>query len=84
MRLGAVVSGFERQSLNQMADANAAALTSAIRLATGNKINSPSDDPPGFLEVSSFERRLNVVSSTQKNLARASNVAVDWQRLADG
>ena len=44
-RIGAHLSGLERQLLNSLNEANAAAAINALRISTGEKINSPRDDP---------------------------------------
>ena len=55
-RIGASIAGFERVLLNNLARTDQAALTAALRLATGNKVNVPSDDPSAFAQLSWLEQ----------------------------
>ena len=51
-RIGTTISGIERTLLNRAAAANAAASTNLLRLATLQKINTPADNPSGFVTLS--------------------------------
>jgi flagellin-like hook-associated protein FlgL len=57
MRIGASLNGVEQKLLN--AANEAAASINALRLATGAKVNAPSDDPSAFVQISG----LNLASS---------------------
>lgn len=83
MRIGAHLTGFERQLLNRLAEVNSAASTGALRLATGRKVNSPSDDPAAFFAISSVESRLAVVNSTIPKVEAAASVAAQAQLALD-
>ncbi|MGY8770618.1 MAG: flagellin N-terminal helical domain-containing protein, partial [Pirellulales bacterium] len=82
-RIGAHLSGFERQLLNSMNQANSAAAQNALRITTGSKINSPSDDPAAFFVKSSLESRLVVVDSTLKSVGIAATVGAETQLNLD-
>ncbi|MDP7020330.1 MAG: hypothetical protein QGG36_31320, partial [Pirellulaceae bacterium] len=82
MRIGASISGFERQLLNAVAEANSAAAANALRISTGKKINSPADDPSGFLRVSKMEGRLDLVQRALTRVDVASNIASGLQTNA--
>ena len=57
-RIGARLSGIERTLLNRLAEANAGATINSLRIATGQKVNAPSDDPSAFLALSRLQTRL--------------------------
>ncbi|PHS00007.1 MAG: hypothetical protein COA78_24370 [Blastopirellula sp.] len=82
-RIGAHLSGFERQLLNSLNQANSAAAQNAIRLTTGSKINSPSDDPAAFFVKSSLLSRLSVVDSTLKSVDIAATIGAEAQLNID-
>ena len=73
-RIGASLSGIERILLNRLAEANAAATLNNLRLATGSRINAPSDDPSGFFALSMFQARLSNVRSALGNVTSASSI----------
>src|SRR5687768_4100647 len=83
MRIGAAINGFERQLLNQLNAANAAAAVNALRLATGKKVNRPSDDPAAFVNISSVESRLAAVRKAQSQVAGAASLAAESQIAVD-
>ena len=58
-RIGAHLSGIERTLLNRLAEANTAATINSLRLATGQKINAPSDDPSAFVALGLLRSRLS-------------------------
>ena len=78
-RIGASLSGVERILLNRLAEANTAATLSNLRLATGRRINSPSDDPSAFVTLTNFRTRLNNVTSAMSNVTNASSVVSQVQ-----
>lgn len=86
-RIGATLSGIERQLLNQLAKANAASALASLRLATGHKINAPRDNPAGFVLLSSFHARrsaaLQTVSavSTTQTMGAEAQLAIDQIRV---
>ncbi len=80
-RIGISLSGIERSLLNRLAEANAAATLSALRMATGNKINSPRDDPSAFLTLSGFQSRLGQVRATMTNVTAASSRVTQAQSV---
>lgn len=83
MRIGAALNGFERQLLNQLNAANAASALNALRLATGKKVNAPSEDPAAFVNISSVESRLAAVKRAQSQVAGAASLAAEAQIAAD-
>ena len=83
IRFGAHLSGLERQLLNHLANANAAAAGNALRLATGKKINAPRDDPAAFFQISSLQSRLSDVNNTANRITAASTVAAQAQLNLD-
>ena len=82
-RIGATISGIERQLLRYLNDANTAAARHAIRLASGQRINKPADDPSAFLQISKFERQLGLVNTTSGNIDAAANLAAEAQLTLD-
>ena len=53
-RIGATISGIERFLLNHLANVDEAAIQNSVRLATGEKVNKPSDNPAAFFLISNF------------------------------
>jgi len=82
-RIGAHLTGFERQLLNRLSEANGAAAINSLRLATGFKVNSPSDDPAAFFELSSLRSRLSTVNNTIGQVTSATNVVSQAQLTLD-
>jgi flagellin-like hook-associated protein FlgL len=82
-RIGASLSGFESRLLRSLKGANAAAAINSIRIATGLKINRPSDDPTGFIAVDQLTSRLNNVTATLKNVTAASSIVGQAQSNID-
>ena len=78
-RIGATLSGVERTLLNRMADANAAAVTNTLRLATGKRVNSPADDISAFIGLSQFQTQLTRVTATMKNVTAAGSMITQTQ-----
>jgi len=60
--------------LNRLSEAEAAAALSTLRMATGHKINSPSDDPSAFVQLSALQSQLGLVSATMSNVTAASSM----------
>lgn len=82
-RIGATISGLEQYFLQHLNTVDAAALDSAIKLATGKQVPRPSFDPAAFVLISSFENRLNVIESTQQQVDLAANVGAESQLALD-
>lgn len=82
-RISATLSGIERSLLNRLAEANAAATQSTLRLATGAKINSPSDDPVAFTRLSELQGRLSNVRSAMTNATAAGSMITQTQSAID-
>ncbi len=78
-RIGVSLSGIERSLLNRLAEANAVITQSALRVATGNMINSPADDPSAFVTLSGLQRRLGTVTKTASNVSAASSMITQTQ-----
>lgn len=83
LRIGASIAGFEQFLLTHIARSDQAALTAAIRLATGNKINKPSDDPAAFMQLSALEHRRNIVRDARTNVDAAATVGAQTQLNLD-
>lgn len=78
-RIGATIHGFEQYLLTQLARSNQAAAASSFRLATGKYYNFPSDNPSAFLQVSMYEKQLNLLSSVRSNVDAAANIGATAQ-----
>jgi len=83
-RIGVTLSGIERSLLNQLAEANAAATLSALRMATGSKINHAGDDPSAFVRLSELQNRLSSVQATMDNVTAAGSMVTQTQSAVDG
>jgi len=77
------LSGMERTLLNRLAEANAAATLSSLRMATGEMINSPRDDPAGFVYLSGLQSRLGQVRDVADNATAAAEMVSQAQSTAD-
>jgi flagellin-like hook-associated protein FlgL len=75
-RIGITLSGIERTLLDHLAESNAAATLSALRMTTGHKINHPRDNPGAFAALSGLQRQLSNVGAAMSNTNAASNVVV--------
>jgi flagellin len=73
-RIAASLSGTELLLLNKLAQANAAATLNSLRLTTGRRINSPADDPSGFVAVAQYETQLSSVRQVIRNVSSANTV----------
>jgi flagellin-like hook-associated protein FlgL len=82
-RIGARLSGLERTLLNRLAEANAAATINALRMATGQKINAPSDNPSAFMTLSLLQSRLTTVTAATANVTAASSMISQVQSTLD-
>ena len=83
MRIGATLSGFEQQLLTQLRETSAASAINMLRLATGKKINSPSDNPTGFVQLTNWENQRNAVTAAQSNVSAASSIVSQAQLAID-
>jgi len=82
-RISASLSGIERSLLNSLAEANAQATLSALRMATGHQITAPRDDPSAFVRLSSYQQRLTVVRAAAGNADAASSMVTQAQTAID-
>lgn len=82
-RIGATLSGFERQLLNQLAETNAAAAMASLRLATGRKINQPRDNPSGFVLLSTFQAQRAAALRTAEVVSVSQSLGADVQLAID-
>jgi flagellin len=82
-RIGATISGVELRLLNQLQEANNAAALNALRLATGKRINSPADNPAGFINLSELETQRAAVTSALANVNEASSIVSQVQLALD-
>ena len=80
-RIGASLSGIERSLLNRLAEAHAAATLSSLRMATGSKINFPSDDPSAFVILSGLQSQLGAVRAALPNVTAASSMVTQVQTV---
>lgn len=74
-RISTNLSGIERALLNRMTEATAAAAQSALRLASGKNINSPSDDPGAFVALSGLQSQMSLASAAMSNATAAASLA---------
>ncbi|MFT5525131.1 MAG: flagellin-like hook-associated protein FlgL [Pirellulaceae bacterium] len=82
-RIGATISGFERMLLNQLASHDNAALGNALRISSGEKINSAADSPSGIIRLTQLQRDLKVVNSTTPAIDLATSVGAQTQQNLD-
>ena len=82
-RIGATLSGTEVRLLQRLAQANAAAALNSLHLATGKRINAPSDDPSTFVTLSLLQGRLDLVRATMGNATAASSMIGQAQIAID-
>ena len=78
-RIGASLSGMERTLLNRLSEANAAATLNTLRMATGQKINSPADDPATFGALAQLQSQLSTATATASNVTAASSLVTQTQ-----
>jgi flagellin len=78
-RIGVSLSGIERRLLSRLAEANAAATLSSLRMATGSKINFPRDDPSAFVMLSGLQSQLGAVRSAMSNVTAAASMVSQMQ-----
>lgn len=83
-RIGASLSGIERSLLDRLAEANAAATLSSLRMATGTKINHPRDDPSAFVVLSGLQSQLSTVTAAMSNATAAGSMITQVQSTLDG
>jgi len=82
-RIGATISGFEQMLLNQLSSQNNAAFGNALRISTGQKINSAADSPSGIIRLTELQRDLKVVNSTTTAIDLATSVGAQTQQNLD-
>ncbi len=82
-RIGASVSGIELTLLNRLASAQANITLSTLREASGMKINSPSDDPAGFVRLGQLQSQYAQVTATLPNVTAASDTVSQTQLVLD-
>jgi flagellin-like hook-associated protein FlgL len=83
-RIGSALSGIERQLLSSLALANAEATLSSFRMATGHKINSPSDNPSAFVTLSGLQSQLSTVTAALSNVTAAGSMIAQTHTALDG
>ncbi len=81
-RIGITLSGIERSLLNRLAEANAGAALSTLRMAEKKKILGPADSPSTFMALSGLQGQLSLVSSTMANVTAASSMITQAQTTA--
>lgn len=82
-RIGASLSGIERVLLNRLAESTTAATLNALHIATGKRINTPSDNPSTFVKLASYQSRLSNVTATMANVTKASGMVNQTQATLD-
>jgi len=82
-RISLNLSGIERNLLNRMAEANAQAAISSLRLATGQMINEPSDDPTGFQILTSLQSEISLAAAAATNATTAGTMVSQAQDTID-
>ncbi len=83
-RIGISLSGIERSLLNRLAEANAAATLSNLRIASGNMVGAPRDDPSAFFELSKLRSSLGKVTATAANVTAAGSMVSQTQTALAG
>jgi len=73
------LSRVELSLLNRLAEANAQAAVSSLRLSTGQKINYPSDDPTGFQLLASLQSEISLASAAATNATTAGTMVSQAQ-----
>lgn len=82
-RISGSLAGMERLLLRQLAQANVAASASAVRSATGRRINAAKDDPAGLVNVSQLRSGLSGVRAAMNNVSGASTMVAGAQLTLD-
>lgn len=83
LRLGPSFGGFEKQLLGALAVANAQVALSTLRVSTGKKINSPSDNPSQFVQLDSLQREKSAVQAAVERVDGAANIGSQLQTSLD-
>lgn len=83
-RIGSGITGIERSLLDSLALSNAQVTLSSYRMATGHKINAPSDDPSAFMILSGVQSQLNTVTATLANVTAAGSMISQTHTALDG
>jgi flagellin-like hook-associated protein FlgL len=83
-RIGSSITGIERRLLDSLALANAQVTLANYRMATGHKINFPSDSPSAFVALSGLQSQLNDVTATLTNVTAAGSIVSQTQTALDG
>lgn len=82
-RIGATIGSFEQFLLTQLSRTNQSVNASSFRLATGRKVNFPSDNPSAFLEITSLENELSLLQGVHNNVDAATNIGASLQTTLD-
>jgi flagellin-like hook-associated protein FlgL len=82
-RIGATISGVELRLLHHLHAAHNAAAASALRLASGQRINRPGDSPSGFVNLSEIEAQRSNVRRALSNVTEASGMVSQAQLSLD-
>jgi flagellin-like hook-associated protein FlgL len=83
-RISSALTGIERRLLDSLALANAEVTLSSYRMATGHKINYPSDDPSAFVTLSGLQSQLSNVTATLSNVTAAGSMVSQTQTAVSG
>ncbi len=81
--ISARLSGLQQQFLQRISSANDAAALNAVRLTTGKKINTPADDPSGFVALYSLETELAAINETVARVSAAADLVAQAQLTLD-
>jgi flagellin len=83
-RINSYISGIEQQLLYSLAQSNVQIVKSAVRMATGHKINQAGDDPSAFVQLSSLQTQLSGVSATLNNIKAADGMVSEIKSALTG
>lgn len=82
-RVSALLSGAEQQLLRYLAASRSQQSLHALRLSSGQRISTPSQDPAAFLHIAALESELSGVNQAISQVAAASDFAADAQLIID-
>lgn len=82
-RIGAFIAGVERTLLRRLAEANAQADLASLRLAAGQRILAPRDEPSTYVALAGLEHQLKLVTATMANATAASALVSQAQAAVD-
>lgn len=78
-RIGATLSGIERVLLDRLAEANAGAARTTLRMAAQRRVLAPADDPAAFVALAGLQGQLSLVTATLSNVTAAGSLLSQTQ-----